>query len=98
MDCCNLVAEDFLVDVYLHDIIQDYRIYLENLSLSSFSRLMEAMRRTKESVPKPQNQLYEICAKKRPIIVTMEKNKAAKASSSKKVPYTRKGKHDSLSF
>lgn len=51
---------------------------------------MEATRRTKESVKKPQNQLYEIRAKKRPIVVTMEKNKGAKASSLKKVLFTRK--------
>lgn len=40
--CCDPVIEDVLVDVCLHDMIEDYRAYLKNLSFSSFSLLMEA--------------------------------------------------------
>lgn len=34
----------------LHDMFDEYRVFLENLSFLSFSRLMEAERRTNESV------------------------------------------------
>lgn len=37
--CCNPVAEDLVVEVCVHGMIEDCRIYLENLSFSYFSRL-----------------------------------------------------------
>lgn len=36
LDFCDLVADDVLVDVCLHDMIEEYIVYLENLSFSSF--------------------------------------------------------------
>lgn len=50
LDCYDPVADDVFVDVRLHGIVEDYRIYLENISFSSFFRLMEAVRRTNELV------------------------------------------------
>lgn len=47
LDCCGIVAKDFLVDVFFHRMI-----YLENLSLSFLSLSMEATRRTNELVRK----------------------------------------------
>lgn len=38
MDCYDLVDEKMLVDISLHDMAEEYRVFLENLSLS-FSRL-----------------------------------------------------------
>lgn len=46
------MAEYILVDLYLHCMIKDYRVALEKLSFSSFSKLMEAGRRTNESIKK----------------------------------------------
>lgn len=41
LDCCGSVAKDMLVDVCIHGIVEDYIIYIENLSFSSFFRLRE---------------------------------------------------------
>lgn len=77
----GIVAKDVLVGVFFHRMT-----YLENLSLSSFSLLMEATRRTKESVRKTSKSISIIkyAPKKRPMIAAVEKNKRAKASSSKR--------------
>lgn len=42
--------EEVLVNVCLHDMIEEYRIFLENMSFSSSCKLMELVRRTNESV------------------------------------------------
>lgn len=42
LDCYDPVGEDILVDVCRHVMIEDYKIYVENLSFSSFFKLMEA--------------------------------------------------------
>lgn len=44
------VDEETLVNVCLHGMSGEYRAFLENLIFSSFSKLMEAARRTNESV------------------------------------------------
>lgn len=49
-DLRYLVTEELLVDVCLHDIMVEYRIYLENMSFCFFSKLMEVARCTNESV------------------------------------------------
>lgn len=41
LDCYDAVAENMLVDVCLHEVVEDYLTYLENVSFSSFSRLVE---------------------------------------------------------
>lgn len=40
------VSEEMLVSVCLHGMIEEYRIFLENLSLPSFAKLVEVARRT----------------------------------------------------
>lgn len=91
LDCCNLVAEDVLVDVCLYGLIEDYRIYMENLSFSSISWVMQAARRTNWSVitnSRPSSLIRSSsvvrCApKKRPINATVKKGKGAKVPSEK---------------
>lgn len=48
MYSCDLVKEEMLADLCLYDILEDYYIFLGNLSLFSFSKLMKAARRTHE--------------------------------------------------
>lgn len=50
MDCCNLVGEEVLIDVCLHGAMEEYEIFLENLSIPSFSRFMEVARSRNELV------------------------------------------------
>lgn len=50
LDCINLVDEEVLVNVCLHGMNEEYRVFLENLTFSSFSKLMKAARQTNESV------------------------------------------------
>lgn len=50
LDCCDLVEEEILLNVCLHDRIKEYSIFLENLSFPSCSKLMEDGRRTNELV------------------------------------------------
>lgn len=52
-DSSDAVDEETLVDVYLHGMVNEYPVYLENLTFPSFSKLIEAARRTYESVRKP---------------------------------------------
>lgn len=52
----DLVEEEILVNVCLHGMNNEYRVFLENLTFPSFSKLMEAARQTNEPVrrtPKP---------------------------------------------
>lgn len=42
-----------VVDVCLHGMVHEYRVYLENLTFPHFSKLLEAARRANESVRKP---------------------------------------------
>ena len=42
-----------LVDVCIASLLYEYQPYLENLHISSFTRLVEAARRTSMSVRKP---------------------------------------------
>ena len=51
--CYELVEEERLVDVCITGMLYEYRPYLENLQISSFTRLVEAARRTSMSVRKP---------------------------------------------
>lgn len=50
LDYCDLVEERILVDVCLHYMLEECRIFFENLFFSSFSKLMEPARRTNDSV------------------------------------------------
>ena len=51
--CYELVEEERLVDVCIAGMLYEYRPYLENLQISSFTRLVEAARRISMSIRKP---------------------------------------------
>ena len=53
MLCYDPVEEEKLVDACISGMLYEYRPYLENLQISSFTRLVEALRRTSMSVTKP---------------------------------------------
>lgn len=53
LHCCDPMDKEVLVNVCLHGMMEKYIIFLGNLSFTSFSRLIEAARRTTESVAGP---------------------------------------------
>ncbi|CAL9000032.1 unnamed protein product [Prunus brigantina] len=50
LDCYGEKDEEALVEICISNIVADYRVYLENISISQFSRLLEAVRKTSISV------------------------------------------------
>lgn len=46
LGCYDLVEERMRVNICLHSMLEEYRIFLENLFVSSFSKLMETARLT----------------------------------------------------
>ncbi|VVA39546.1 PREDICTED: retrotransposon, partial [Prunus dulcis] len=55
LDCYDEKDEEALVEICISNIVADYRVYLENIGISQFSRLLEAVRKTSMSV-KPTGQ------------------------------------------
>ncbi|CAL2271338.1 unnamed protein product [Prunus armeniaca] len=55
LDCYDEKGEEALVEICISNIIADYRVYLENIGISQFSRLLEVVRKTSMSV-KPAGQ------------------------------------------
>ncbi|BFG41078.1 hypothetical protein CerSpe_273520 [Prunus speciosa] len=55
LDCYDEKDEEALVEICISNIVADYRVYLENIGISQFSRLLEAVRKTSMSV-KPAEQ------------------------------------------
>lgn len=77
LDCVDPVNEEVLVNVCLHGMNDEYRVFLENLTFSSFSKLMEKGRPKNESMrrtPKSSSAvpLYMPFQKKRHIVATIE--------------------------
>ncbi|CAL2229206.1 unnamed protein product [Prunus armeniaca] len=52
LDCYDEKDEEALVEICISNIVADYRVYLENIGISQFSRLLEAVLATDE---KPSN-------------------------------------------
>ncbi|CAL8138363.1 unnamed protein product [Prunus armeniaca] len=50
LDCYDEKDEEALVEICISNIMVDYRVYLENIGISQFSRLLEAVRKTSISV------------------------------------------------
>ncbi|CAL2227278.1 unnamed protein product [Prunus armeniaca] len=50
LDCYDEKDEEALVEICISNIVADYRVYLENIGISQFSRLLEAVRKTSISV------------------------------------------------
>lgn len=42
LDYCSFVSEKMLVDVYLHGMTKEYRVFLENLCFPCFANLWES--------------------------------------------------------
>ena len=87
--CYDPVEEERLVDVCLAGMLYEYLPYLENLQIYSFTRLVEAIRRTSMSIRKPSKgltsqavsaprQLWRRENKKVKVTVTEELKKVAK--------------------
>ena len=51
--CYDLLEEERLVNICITGMLYEYRLYLENLQITSFIRLVEAFKRTRMSVRKP---------------------------------------------
>lgn len=79
---CDAVDEETRVDFCLHSITSEYFVYLETLTFSSFSKLMEAARRTYESakkIPRPSlascpKSITRLFPRERLIVAAVEKN------------------------
>ncbi|KAM2174790.1 hypothetical protein ACFX1Q_034276 [Malus domestica] len=46
LDCCDKKDEKALVEICISNIVADYKVYLENIGISQFSRLLEAVWKT----------------------------------------------------
>lgn len=98
LDCNNVVDEETLVDICLHGMANEYRVYLENLTFLSFSKLMDAARRTNESVRKPSRPTISNYSRapsrsslrKRPVIAVVEDSQKSRPPRPKK-PSFRQG-------
>lgn len=83
---------------FLHGMLEEYRVFLENLPFPSFSRLRESARRTNESVRRTSksssinrpNPLARLASRKRSIIATLEKGKEVRPLSSKRPSFNKK--------
>lgn len=89
LDCCNQIDEEVIVDLYLHDMNEEYRVFHKNFSFLSFSKLMEASRPTNESVRRTLKLSRTVNTarpfpKKRAMIVTIEKSQEAEPSNQRK--------------
>ena len=51
--CYDPVEEERLVDIFIADMLYEYRPYLENLQIPSFTRLVETSRKTSLLKKKP---------------------------------------------
>ncbi|CAL2239048.1 unnamed protein product [Prunus armeniaca] len=45
LDCYDEKDEEALVEICISNIMEDYRVYLENIGINQFSRLLEAVRK-----------------------------------------------------
>lgn len=102
LDCSDAVDEETLVDVCLYGMANEYRVYLENLTFPSFSKLMEAARRINESVRKPSRPAIDSLSRisprsfprKRLVITTVEEGRAARPPRPKKPSFRQNYKTD----
>lgn len=85
MDCCDLTPVDDLVDVCLHNMVEEYLVHPNNRFFAFFS-LMEALRRTNESVRRTMNNISTSRPnlKKWPLVVAVEKNGGERAPVQRK--------------
>ncbi|CAL2271168.1 unnamed protein product [Prunus armeniaca] len=58
LDCYDEKDEEALVEICISNIVADYRVYLENIGISQFSRLLEAVRKTSMSIKPPRQRTW----------------------------------------
>lgn len=103
LDCSDAVDEETLVDMCLHGMVNEYRVYLENLTFPSFSRLMETARRTNESFRKPSRSVINTHTsvaprpfhRKRSMIAAVEDSQGARPPRPKRPSFKQGYKNDS---
>lgn len=101
LEHCDLVYEEMLVDVCFHGMVKKYRVFLENLSFSSFPKLIEPRQRSNESVcrsskfitsVKPSHApISRLEPKKRLIFVALNEAKEVRPFSSKRLAFEKRG-------
>lgn len=92
--CSDAVDEETLIGVCLHGMVNEYRVYLENLTFPSFSKLIEAARRTNESVRKPSRSTTSnhsgiaprSFSRKRPVVAAVEDGQGLGLPSQRNLP------------
>ena len=91
MLCYDPVEEERLVDVCIVGMLYEYLPYLENLQIYSFTRLVEAIRRTSMSIRKPSKGLTSQ-AVSAPRQLWMRENKKVKVTVTEELKKVAKGK------
>lgn len=97
LDYYDAADKETMVDICLHDMVNEYCVLVEILSFPSFFKLMEAARWTDEyqkMTPKPSlvscpSLVARKFSRKRPIVAIVEKSPEAMPSNWKKPPYRR---------
>lgn len=99
LDCCNIVDEEVLVNVCVHSMREEYNIFLENLSFTSFSKSLKQLatqinqctglqgQRCNQTQPHPMAQL---APKKRPIVTPLKNDRGSKPSNTKRSTFEKK--------
>lgn len=87
LDCRDLV--DVLVDVDLHRMTEDYRIYIENLSFSSFSKLMGVSEEQSAKRNSRSSSLIRSTLKKRICLQPLRKAKGLRIPVQRRYPMER---------
>lgn len=93
--CYDPVKEERLVDICIASMLYEYRPYLENLQISSFTRLVEASRTTSMLVRKPSKGLASqtTSAPKQPWKRESKKVEVAVVEEPKRLPKAKRGKY-----
>lgn len=88
LDCIDPVDEEVLVNVCLYDMKDEYRVFLKSLTFSSFSKLMEAVRRKNESVRlTPNSRVFPTAkpfSKRKQTVAAVEAGQKARSSGQKR--------------
>lgn len=97
LDCCNLITEDVLVEVYLHRMISDYTVQLELVPYFLFVR-NGGFKKDKHKCKRDYKvQFGQPPIPKRPPVATIEKHKGARGFNSRHGSCS-KNRNDAKSF
>lgn len=87
VECYEPIIEDRLVSMCIAGMVTEYKCYLENVSISTFSRLYEFARRTSASVRAPLKAEYRGSSVRKlrsTIVATADSNKRSRKDDYKK--------------